>query len=185
MRDVLAHRLSLVATYAGALEFREDASPEKRAEAAGVIRAGIQQALDELREVISALRRTPMITPDRRPQPTAADVPRLIEECHSAGADVMVQGSLAELSGLSSMSGRTAYRLVQEGIDQRPQACTGTTGHSTRLGTGFSSAEAGQHVHACPALTRAPACGAHHFLDSCAHRSGKLFCANEPAQRQT
>ena len=49
---MLAHRLSLVATYAGALEYRPDATPEKRAEAAGVIRSGIQEALDELREVV-------------------------------------------------------------------------------------------------------------------------------------
>jgi signal transduction histidine kinase len=47
MHDVLAHRLSLVATYAGALEYRPDATPEKRAEAAGVVRSNIQEALDE------------------------------------------------------------------------------------------------------------------------------------------
>ena len=40
MHDVLAHRLSLLATYAGALEYRPDASPEQRARAAGVIREG-------------------------------------------------------------------------------------------------------------------------------------------------
>jgi signal transduction histidine kinase len=56
MHDVLAPRLSLVPTYAGALEYRPDAAPEKRAEAAGVIRSGIQEALDELREVVTALR---------------------------------------------------------------------------------------------------------------------------------
>jgi signal transduction histidine kinase len=56
MHDVLAYRLSLVATYAGALEYRPDATPEKRAEAAGVVRSNIQEALDELREVVTALR---------------------------------------------------------------------------------------------------------------------------------
>src|SRR4051794_36304473 len=40
MHDVLAHRLSLIATYAGALEYRPDAPPEKLAQAAGVIRSG-------------------------------------------------------------------------------------------------------------------------------------------------
>ena len=58
MHDVLALiRLSLVATYAGALEYRPDATPEQRAKAAGVVRVGIQEALDELRDVITALRR--------------------------------------------------------------------------------------------------------------------------------
>src|SRR6202044_2059551 len=56
MHDVLAHRLSLLATYAGALEYRPDAPPEQLARAAGVVRAGVHQALDELREVIGVLR---------------------------------------------------------------------------------------------------------------------------------
>src|SRR5207248_4347589 len=56
MHDVLAHRLSLLATYAGAIEYRPDAPPEQVARAAGVVRAGAHQALDELREVITVLR---------------------------------------------------------------------------------------------------------------------------------
>ncbi|MFI0481324.1 sensor histidine kinase [Actinomadura sp. 9N215] len=56
MHDVLAHRLSLLATYAGALEYRPDAPPDKLAHAAGVVRAGVHQALDELRDVIVLLR---------------------------------------------------------------------------------------------------------------------------------
>ena len=56
MHDVLAHRLSLLSLHAGALEFRRDASPEEVAEAAGVIRASGQAALEELRAVIGLLR---------------------------------------------------------------------------------------------------------------------------------
>jgi signal transduction histidine kinase len=56
MHDVLAHRLSLVATFAGAMEYRPDSSPEQLSRAAGVVREGMHQALDELREVISLLR---------------------------------------------------------------------------------------------------------------------------------
>ena len=56
MHDVLAHRLSLLSLHAGALEFRRDASPEEVAEAAGVIRASGQAALEELRAVIGVLR---------------------------------------------------------------------------------------------------------------------------------
>ncbi len=56
MHDVLAHRLSLVSTHAGALEYRPDAPPERLAAAAGVVRAGVHQALEELREVILVLR---------------------------------------------------------------------------------------------------------------------------------
>jgi signal transduction histidine kinase len=56
MHDVLAHRLSLLATYAGAIEYRPDAPPDQVARAAGVVRDGAHQALDELREVITVLR---------------------------------------------------------------------------------------------------------------------------------
>ena len=68
MHDVLAHRLSLLATYAGALEYRPDAPPEQLARAAGVVRAGVHQALDELREVIGVLRDDDLAAV-ARPQP--------------------------------------------------------------------------------------------------------------------
>ena len=123
MHDVLAHRLSLVATYAGALEYRPDATPEQRAQAAGVVRASVQEALDDLREVITALRDD---SDDHDwPQPTAADLPRLIEESRSAGTQVAVRGALAELSGLPPMSARAAYRLVQEGLTNARKHASG------------------------------------------------------------
>lgn len=56
MHDVLAHRLSLLATHAGALEYRPDAPPERIAAAAGVVRAGVHEALEDLRQVIGVLR---------------------------------------------------------------------------------------------------------------------------------
>ena len=85
MHDVLAHRLSLLATYAGALEYRPDAPPEQVARAAGVVRAGAHQALDELREVITVLREDDGDGDGdggaaQRPQPGLADLPRLVEE---------------------------------------------------------------------------------------------------------
>jgi signal transduction histidine kinase len=60
--------------------------------------------------------KTPMSMATDCPQPTAADLPRLIEESRSAGTAVAVRGSLEELSGLPPMSGRTAYRLIQDGL---------------------------------------------------------------------
>ena len=75
MHDVLAHRLSLLATYAGALEYRPDAPPEQLARAAGVVRAGVHQALDELREVIGVLREEDHGDGDRRRPAAAAGWP--------------------------------------------------------------------------------------------------------------
>ncbi|MCP9977183.1 sensor histidine kinase [Actinomadura madurae] len=55
MHDVLAHRISLLAVHAGALEFRPDAPADQR-EAAGIIRQSAYEAMEDLREVIGVLR---------------------------------------------------------------------------------------------------------------------------------
>ncbi|TCO50518.1 signal transduction histidine kinase [Kribbella antiqua] len=114
MHDVLAHRLSLLATYAGALEYRPDSSPEKLAQAAGVIRTGVHQALDELREVINVLRDDEVY--DGRPQPTFQDLDALIAESREAGTTISYDAAVADSTTLPPATGRTAYRVVQEGL---------------------------------------------------------------------
>lgn len=117
MHDVLAHRLSLLATYAGALEYRPDSSPEKLAQAAGVIRTGVHQALDELREVISVLRDSEIDElPGGRPQPTFADLQGLVAESRDAGTEIRYDEAVAAPESLPPATGRTAYRVVQEGL---------------------------------------------------------------------
>lgn len=117
MHDVLAHRLSLLATYAGALEYRPDSSPEKLAQAAGVIRTGVHQALDELREVISVLRDSEIDElPGGRPQPTFADLQGLVDESRDAGTTIRYDEAVAAPESLPPATGRTAYRVVQEGL---------------------------------------------------------------------
>ena len=130
MHDVLAHRMSLLATYAGALEYRPDSSPERIAQAAGVIRAGIREALAELRDVITLLREDDgSRTAPRRcvPLPTLVDLPRLVAECEEAG---MVDrrrrrgrrgGGRAGPDRAGGVPGRPG------GPDQRPSARAGTT----------------------------------------------------------
>jgi signal transduction histidine kinase len=101
MHDVLAHRISLVAVHAGALEVRREAQPDQRA-AAGVIRQSAYDALEDLRQVIGMLRETPA-PEDDRPQPTLADLSAL-------GAEVEVTGQPP------AVVGRHAYRVVQEAL---------------------------------------------------------------------
>jgi signal transduction histidine kinase len=115
MHDVLAHRLSLLATYAGALEYRPDAPPEQLARAAGVVRLGVHQALDELREVINLLHDDDAAT-DTRPQPALADLPRLVDESRSAGATVQLRDEVVDPGGLPPSAARAAYRVVQEAL---------------------------------------------------------------------
>jgi signal transduction histidine kinase len=110
MHDVLAHRVTLLAVHAGALEFRPGAPPEEIAEAAGVIRRSAQAALQELREVVGVLRDHRATEP---PQPTLDAIPALIEESRAAGMHVR---SRIDVAGGEATIGRTAYRVVQEGL---------------------------------------------------------------------
>ncbi len=117
MHDVLAHRLSLLATFAGAMEYRPDASPERLSQAAGVVRDGVHQALEELRDVISLLRDDDPATGEgNRPQPVLADVPRLVEESRGAGTEVLLREAVDDPAEAPPAVARTAYRVVQEGL---------------------------------------------------------------------
>jgi signal transduction histidine kinase len=128
MHDVLAHRLSLLATHAGALEYRPDAPPDRIAAAAGVVRAGVHEALEDLRQVIGVLRddgdgvdagaagSTGGDEPAwRRPQPVLADIPALVDEARSAGGTVRLIDEVAADPPPAAV-GRTAYRIVQEAL---------------------------------------------------------------------
>ncbi|MFG2082794.1 sensor histidine kinase [Micromonospora tulbaghiae] len=117
MHDVLAHRISLLSLHAGALEFRPDAPPEEVARAAGVIRASAHAALQDLREVIGVLRAEvgSEATPER-PQPTLGDVPALVAESRDAGVRVGVVDEVTEPEAVPAGTGRSAYRIVQEGL---------------------------------------------------------------------
>jgi len=146
MHDVLAHRLSLLATYAGALAYRPDAPPGQVARAAEVIRTGVHESLDELREVIGVLRDDtlpdlagPELAGSRVPLPGIACLPDLVEESRAAGMRVETGGSAwpavtraagagtadtgaadigtpASAAGVPDAMGRTVYRVVQEGL---------------------------------------------------------------------
>lgn len=116
MHDVLAHRISLLSLHAGALEFRPDAPPDEVARAAGVIRASAHDALEDLRTVIGVLREGADGADPERPQPTLADLPALIDESRAAGMQVRFEGRVHELEAAPAATGRSAYRIVQEGL---------------------------------------------------------------------
>lgn len=127
MHDVLAHRISLLSVHAGALEFRPDAPPAEIAEAAAVVRGAAHAALQELRDVIGVLREgaegadgTAPEGADRAtapPQPTLCDLPALVDESRLAGARVALRVDVPEAeAAMPAALGRTAYRIVQEGL---------------------------------------------------------------------
>ncbi|MFI5908291.1 sensor histidine kinase [Dactylosporangium sp. NPDC051541] len=139
MHDVLAHRLSLLSLHAGALELRPDAAPEEVARAAGVVRASAYQALEDLREVIGVLRAGAEgsdETPER-PQPTLADVPDLVEQSRRAGMRVRLDWPTDALGAVPAGAGRSAYRIVQEGLtNARKHAPDGEVAVTVRAAPG-------------------------------------------------
>ncbi|MFJ3901301.1 sensor histidine kinase [Streptomyces sp. NPDC090025] len=140
MHDVLAHRISLVALQAGALDHRGDLTPAENRTLIRGIADGSRQALEELRDVLGVLRAEPgdpgdpgesgdpggLRDPDPdsdsdpgRGQPEAIQplfdrVPDLVADARASGLDVtfttMVAGRPPDLVG------GTCYRVVQEGL---------------------------------------------------------------------
>ncbi len=133
MHDVLAHRLSLMSLHAGALEVRPDAAPEEIARAAGVVRACAHQALEDLREVIDVLRAEPAGTEAQRPQPTLCDVAELVEESRAAGTAVEFEQRV-DGADVPTLTGRTIYRIVQEGLTNARKHASGAVVQTTIAG---------------------------------------------------
>jgi signal transduction histidine kinase len=126
MHDVLAHRISLLSLHAGALEINPAATPEEIAAAAGVVRASAHQALQELREVIFVLRaEEPADDQPERPQPTLGGLAALADESRAAGTKVRLEVGV-EPAVVPSGTGRTAYRIVQEGLTNARKHAPGT-----------------------------------------------------------
>jgi signal transduction histidine kinase len=158
MHDVLAHRISLIALHAGALEVQPDLPAAKVRDTAELLRSTARQALEELRGVIGVLREAPGAEPvPAAPQPTLSDIRRLVEETGRAGAridlDMRVDGD-----AVPGALGRDAYRIVQEALTNIGKHANGT---ATRVrvtggpGTGLHVSVRNRepiHAHSGPGL---------------------------------
>ena len=113
MHDTLSHRLSLVAIHAGALSYPREGVPDEFTDAARTIRTKAQNAVEDLRTVLSALRED--LSEDPR-----TTLEELVTTAREAGTQVTVtyaDGASPDVfTGLSTMAQHAVHRAVQEGL---------------------------------------------------------------------
>jgi signal transduction histidine kinase len=111
MHDTLAHHLTLIATTAGAIEYRPDADPAATQAAAGRVRAAAGDALVELREILRILRTD---QDELRPARGVADIETLVDQARADGTQVSWERNGHE--DPPPAVGLAAYRIVQEAL---------------------------------------------------------------------
>ncbi|APH03093.1 hypothetical protein ASJ30_08785 [Janibacter indicus] len=115
MHDVLAHRISLITMHSGLLVYRADLPESERRDAITAIDANARAALTDLREVLGVLRDDGEGVP-LRPQSRLQDLPELLDEARATGTRVTFDGGGLDLHEVPETIGRTAFRVVQEGL---------------------------------------------------------------------
>jgi signal transduction histidine kinase len=110
MHDVVAHKVSLIALHAGALELTAGGSQTQVAQQAALIRTTAREALRDLRDVLGLLQDGPAVLDHGEPYP---DLVSLVEAARRAGQDVELRD---EAETLSPATARVAYRIAQEGL---------------------------------------------------------------------
>ncbi|MFF2504123.1 sensor histidine kinase [Streptomyces sp. NPDC058067] len=125
LHDVVAHHMSVVAIQAEAAPYRVENPPPELEQAFVTIRENAVAALTELRRVLGVVRAEDYEAPDA-PQPTLADLGRLLENVREAGLTVeqAVTGAVRELPQGVELS---AYRIVQEALSNALRHAPGST----------------------------------------------------------
>ncbi|PVG81066.1 histidine kinase [Nocardioides gansuensis] len=117
MHDVLAHRITQVSMHAGALAFRDDLASDQLRDGLGQIQGQANEALHELRGVLGVLRDDATGVRADAPQPTYDDIETLVARACASGTRIDLLDEVDRSEGpVPDVVGRTAYRLVQEGI---------------------------------------------------------------------
>lgn len=153
MHDTLSHRLSLVAIHAGALSYPREGVPEEFTDAARTIRTEAQNAVEDLRTVLSALRED--LSQDPR-----TTLEELVATAREAGTEVTVTyagGAGPDVfAGLSTMAQHAVHRAVQEGLtNARKHAAGQPVSITVREVAGEVGVEMRNPLPAAPAGDRA------------------------------
>lgn len=113
MHDTLSHRLALISTYAGALDYREDLDRDTVRSTARLVQQTASTASAELRTVLDVLRDDPS---DTRPEPDLTLADGLLEEMRSTGVRIDVVVDRPPLSEVPDTASRALYRMLQEAL---------------------------------------------------------------------
>src|SRR5688572_2345503 len=116
MHDVVAHRITQVSMQAGALAFRDDLDSDRLRAGLSQIQEQANDALHELRDVLGVLREDDPGPATARPQPTYGDIAALVEEARTLGLRIEWSDDVDDTTPVPHATGRTVYRIVQEGI---------------------------------------------------------------------
>jgi signal transduction histidine kinase len=110
MHDVLAHKVSLIALHAGALEVNADRDQVR--DAAALIRSTAREAMEDLRDVLGVLRSGHAPSNDLA-VPNVDAIGRLVDASRAAGVRVSLT---VDVPTMPAAAARTAHRVVQEGL---------------------------------------------------------------------
>ncbi len=113
LHDIISHSLGVLVLQAGAAEQILDRDPDGARLVLKAIREMGQDAIGQMGTLLGLVRSGPDVS--REPQPTLADLDRLVEQTRQAGVavDVSIQGDARLLPAAVELS---AYRVVQEGL---------------------------------------------------------------------
>lgn len=113
LHDIVSHSLGVIVLHAGAAEQAFDRAPEKARQAVHTIRGTGLEAIGEMSRLVGLLRDDTQAT--TAPQPTLADLGRLLAAVRAGGMDVALhtEGVVRALPAAIELN---AYRVVQEGL---------------------------------------------------------------------
>jgi signal transduction histidine kinase len=113
LHDIISHSLGVLVLQAGAAEQVLERDPERAREVLRSIRATGQEAIGEMGTLLGVIRGEAVAS--REPQPSLADVDKLVAKMGEAGLDVGVEIE-GERRALSPALELSAYRIVQEAL---------------------------------------------------------------------
>lgn len=123
LHDTLAARLSQISLHAGALELSA-AGDERTATAARAVRESAQSSMDDLHQVVRALRHPESATSTNT---GLSDLAGLVDDVLRDGTDIRAQLLITDPSSCDPRVAHSSYRLVQEAVSNARRHAPGAS----------------------------------------------------------